>query len=90
MKKLFFLTLLIVSCRQNNIAFVHGEKTNFLTIESNGNNLDDYVHIKKTAEGMCSSEGMTHGIDVIDARPYMLREKDEPPSLSYTMQFTCK
>ncbi len=91
MNKVFtfaIMSVALVGCMTQPVVYSHKDNTDWLTIESRGDNIADYNDLKLRGEEMCSTRGFKHGINVVAANPgSSLRGNNFG---SFTLAYTCK
>lgn len=88
MISLVLVSVALVGCMHQPVVYSHKDNTDWLTIESRGDNIADYADLKSRGEDMCASRGFKHGINVVSANPGgSLRSNNFG---SFTLAYTCK
>jgi len=84
-----FAIVLLAGCAHTSpVVYAHKDGTDWITVESNGDNMSDFNSLKKQAETMCVERGEKNGINIVDAGPGP--SPTGRPYSSYTLAFKCK
>lgn len=82
------LAVAMVGCHSQTVLYSHKDGTDWLTMESRGDNLADHAKLTKHGEEMCATRGKKLGVDVIYSAPG--GSMNGNAFSSYTIAYKCK
>ena len=79
---------LMMGCHSPLVAYSYHNNLNWLTVESQGDDLTDYNEVKKRGEIICFQNGFKNGINIAYAHP--TDSMSGASVAAYTIAYNCK